>query len=288
MSWKILIVDDSSLTRKIVRRVIEMTQMDVAEFLDASNGEEALKILKQTNVDLVLSDLNMPNMSGVEMVHQMKITPDTKSIPVVIISTESKTARIRELLAEGVKDYLHKPFTPEEFKSLIQTVCSASEQKTENLSVDALSQALETMAFMSVLPIDDQMVIPQQTIMAEIGFSGMRNGTIQILAGKNFCKMLAENIGALDCPDDLSSLDALKELSNVTCGLFLPMIVSSTADVFDVTVPKSKSCDDSSQWKEFTSDKNTNVVNVEGHAVAIRLNVKDFSPEKSFEMVQTA
>ncbi|HAL45039.1 MAG TPA: hypothetical protein DCP47_03855 [Phycisphaerales bacterium] len=286
MSWKILIVDDSALTRKIVRRVIEMTQMDVDEFLDAENGQEALKILKNTNVDLVLSDLNMPEMSGVEMVHQMKTTPDTKSIPVVIISTESKTARIRELLAEGVKDYLHKPFTPEEFKSLIQTVCSASEQKTGNMSIEALTKALETMAFMTVMPIDDQMIIPQQTFMAEIGFSGMRNGTVQILAGKDFCKMLAENIGAIDSPDDKSSLDALKELSNVTCGLFLPMIVSSTADVFDVTVPKSSSCDDSSQWKEITSDKNTCVVNVEGHAVAIRLNVKEFASVE--EVVQTA
>jgi two-component system chemotaxis response regulator CheY len=247
MSWKILIVDDSALTRKIVRRVIEMTQMEVSEFLDAENGEEALKILKHTNVDLVLSDLNMPHMSGVEMVHHMKSTPDTKAIPVVIISTESKTARIRELLAEGVKDYLHKPFTPEEFKSLIQTVCTTNEQKTENMSVEALSKALETMAFMTVMPVDDEMIVPEQTIVAEIGFSGMRNGTVEILAGKDFCKMLAENIGAMDSPDDKSAFDAIKELSNVTCGLFLPMIVSSTADVFDVTVPKSGSCDDSSQ-----------------------------------------
>ncbi|MEN6386150.1 MAG: hypothetical protein ABFD79_13255, partial [Phycisphaerales bacterium] len=173
-------------------------------------------------------------------------------------------------------------------KSLIQTVCSTAEEKKENLSLKALTQALETMAFMAVLPIDDEMIVPQQTIMAEIVFSGMRNGTIQILAGRDFCKMLAENIGALDTPDDISSIDALKELSNVTCGLFLPMIVSSTADVFDVTVPKSSTCDDSAQWKEFTADKNTTVVNVEGHAVAIRLNVKEFIPENNLEMLQTA
>lgn len=288
MSWKILIVDDSALTRKIVRRVIEMTQMDVSEFFDAENGEEALKILKHTNVDLVLSDLNMPNMSGVEMVHQMKNTPDTKSIPVVIISTESKTARIRELLAEGVKDYLHKPFTPEEFKSLIQTVCTANEQKTENMSVEALSKALETMAFMTVMPVDDQMLVPSQTIVAEIGFSGMRNGTLEILAGRDFCKMLAENIGAMDSPDDKSAFDALKELSNVTCGLFLPMIVSSTADVFDVTVPRSGSCEDSSQWQAFTADKNTSVVNVEGHAVAIRIVMKEADEVNASEPVSVA
>jgi len=275
MSWNILIVDDSSLTRKIVKRVIEMTEMDVGQFLDAENGEEALKVLHQSNVDLVLSDLNMPQMNGVEMVHQMKSTADTKSIPVVIISTESKTSRIRELLAEGVKDYLHKPFTPEEFKELIQTVCCGTTQKADNLSSEALTKALETMAFLTVIPVDEDMVVPQNTVRAEIGFSGLKEGTIEILAGLDFCKLLAENIGAMDNPDEKAACDALKELSNVTCGLFLPMVVTSTADVFDVTVPNSDRCDDASQWKEFTADKNACVINVEGHAVAIRLTIKD-------------
>ncbi|HBG26649.1 MAG TPA: hypothetical protein DDX75_06095 [Phycisphaerales bacterium] len=274
MSWNILIVDDSSLTRKIVKRVIEMTEMDVGKFMDAENGQQALDILKHSNVDLVLSDLNMPQMSGVEMVHQMKAGANTKSIPVVIISTESKTARIRELLAEGVKDYLHKPFTPEEFKELIQTVCCGAQPETGNLSVDALTRALETMAFLTVMPIDEEMVVPQKTIISEIGFTGDREGTIQIAASQDFCKILAENIGAMDEADDISACDALKELSNVTCGLFLPMIVSSTADVFDVTVPKSENCDDSSQWSKFIADKNVSILNVEGHAVAIKLTIK--------------
>lgn len=275
MSWNILIVDDSSLTRKIVKRVIEMTEMDVGKFMDAENGQQALDILQHSNVDLVLSDLNMPQMSGVDLVHQMKAKPDTKSIPVVIISTESKTARIRELLAEGVKDYLHKPFTPEEFKDLIQTVCCDAQPETGNLSVDALTKALETMAFLTVMPVDEEMIVPQKTIIAEIGFSGDRQGTIQIAAGQDFCKLLAENIAAMDKPDEVSARDALKELSNVTCGLFLPMIVSSTADVFDVTVPKSETCDDASQWNKFTADRNVSILNVEGHAVAIKLTIKE-------------
>ena len=66
MAWNILIVDDSSLTRKRMRRIIEMTDLDVGQFLDAENGAEALKILEESNIDLVLSDLNMPEMSGAE------------------------------------------------------------------------------------------------------------------------------------------------------------------------------------------------------------------------------
>jgi two-component system, chemotaxis family, chemotaxis protein CheY len=281
MAWNILIVDDSSLTRKIVRRVIEMTQLDVDQFLDAENGAEALKILEQSSVDLVLSDLNMPEMSGVEMVHRMKSAQATKSIPVVIISTESKTVRIRELLAEGVKDYLHKPFTPEKFKDLIQALCKAPEHKTDKLSTEALRKALETMAFLTVVPVDDDMVVPQKTVMAEIGFSGRYNGAIQILASLDFCRILAENIGAIENADDRIACDALKELSNVTCGLFLPKVVTSTADTFDVTVPTIKSCDDSSQWSEFVADKDSCVLNVEGHAVAMRLMVNDTEAVKN-------
>jgi two-component system chemotaxis response regulator CheY len=286
MAWNILIVDDSSLTRKIVRRVIEMAEMDVDHFMDAENGAEALKILEHSSVDLVLSDLNMPEMSGVELVHRMKAAPATKSIPVVIISTESKTSRIRELLAEGVKDYLHKPFTPEKFKELIQALCRTQEHQTDKLSTEALKNALETMAFLTVVPVDDDMVIPQKTVVAEIGFSGRYNGVIQILAGLDFCKILAENIGALDKADDRIACDALKELSNVTCGLFLPKVVTSTADVFDVTVPTIKSCDDSSQWNEFVADKNSSVLNVEGHAVAMRLVVKDAEVIKTVKTIQ--
>ncbi len=275
MAWNILIVDDSSLTRKRIRRIIEMADLDVGQFLDAGNGAEALKILEQSNVDLVLSDLNMPEMSGAEMVHRMKSAQATKSIPVVVISTESKTVRIKELLAEGVKDYLHKPFTPEEFKEVMENLWSKAVAKTPHLLTQALTQALETMAFTTAIPVDENMLIPQKTILAEMRFTGAREGKIQILAGMDFCKVLAENIAAIDEANSQSALDALKELANVTCGLFLPMVVSSTADVFDVTVPEAESCDNPSQWDKFTADESNSILNIESHAIAAKLTVED-------------
>lgn len=275
MAWNILIVDDSSLTRKRIRRIIEMAGLDVGQFLDAGNGAEALKILEQSNVDLVLSDLNMPEMSGAEMVHRMKSAQATKSIPVVVVSTESKTARIKELLAEGVKDYLHKPFVPEEFKEVMENLWSKAVTETTHLLTQALTQALEKMAFTTAIPVDEDMLIPQKTILAEIRFTGAKEGKIQILAGMDFCKVLAENIAAIEEPDSQSALDAIKELANVTCGLFLPMVVSSTADVFDVTVPEAESCDNPSQWDKFTADKSSSILNIEGHAIAAKLTVEN-------------
>ena len=275
MALNILIVDDSSLTRKKIKRIIEMVDLDVEQFLEAENGIEALKVLDKSSVNLVLADLNMPGMGGAEMIQRMKSDEATKSIPVVVVSTESKTTRIKELLVEGVKDYLHKPFTPEEFKEIMHTVLSESIAEKGDALAEALVQALETMAFLAVLPIDEEMTIPERTMLAEISFTGAKSGTIQILAGLDFCRVLAENIAALSEVDDKARGDALKELTNVTCGLFLPMVVSSTAEMFDVTVPTAKSCEDSPRWDEFVADQNNSVLNIEGYAVAAKLIIED-------------
>ncbi len=275
MALNVLIVDDSSLTRKRIKRIIEMACLDVGRFLEAENGMEALEVLDEASVDLVLADLNMPEMGGAEMIRQMKTSEVTKSIPVVVVSTESRTTRIKDLLAEGVKDYLHKPFTPEEFREIMQTLWSEQTIEFSDVLTKALSQALETMAFLTVVPMEDDLSIPEKTVLAEISFTGAKTGTIQILAGWNFCGVLAENIGALCEADDEARSDALKELANVTCGLFLPMVVSSTADAFDITVPTMKSFDNSLQWHEFVTDQNSCVLNIEGYMVATKLIIKD-------------
>lgn len=119
MAVNILIVDDSCLTRKAIKRIIGMIDLEIGEIYEADNGIDALEILDRSKVDLVLADLNMPQMGGVEMIQKMKTAETTRSIPVVIISTESSMTRIKELLAQGVKDYLHKPFAPEEFRNII-------------------------------------------------------------------------------------------------------------------------------------------------------------------------
>jgi len=119
MAIDILIVDDSSLTRKAIRRILDMIGLDIGQTREAENGKEALQILEQTPVDLVLADLNMPEMGGIEMIYRMRGNEATKDIPVVVVSTESSTTRIEGLLSDGAKDYLHKPFTPEELKAVI-------------------------------------------------------------------------------------------------------------------------------------------------------------------------
>lgn len=119
MAYTILIVDDSMLTRMAIRRILDMLDLDITKILEAADGKQALRLLEEEDVDLVLADLNMPRMNGIEMVRRMKTEKETAQIPVVVVSTESSTMRIRDLLAEGVRDFLHKPFTPEEFRSIL-------------------------------------------------------------------------------------------------------------------------------------------------------------------------
>jgi two-component system chemotaxis response regulator CheY len=123
MGLNILIVDDSSLTRKAIRRIIDMIDLDAELTLEAEDGQKALEVIAENHIDLVLADLNMPIMDGMEMIFHLRGDEKTKSIPVVIVSTESSTARVEKLLAEGVNNYLHKPFTPEKLKDIItQTI----------------------------------------------------------------------------------------------------------------------------------------------------------------------
>ena len=113
MSLNILIVDDSVTIRTVIAKAIGLSNAPVNEIQFASNGQEALNILNKSFVDLVLADINMPVMNGVEMVEKMQSQDALKKIPVVVVSTEGSSTRIEELKAKGVKAFIRKPFTPE-------------------------------------------------------------------------------------------------------------------------------------------------------------------------------
>ena len=119
MSYNILIVDDSMLVRAAIKRIIGMVDIDTNHIYEASNGCEALQKLESENIDIVLADLNMPEMNGIELIERMQKDNRLKEIPAIIISTESSSTRIEDLMEKGIKGFLHKPFSPEEFRDLI-------------------------------------------------------------------------------------------------------------------------------------------------------------------------
>jgi len=112
----VLIVDDSSVMRKIVERSLRQAGLELEEVREAGNGAEALAELQNSAFDLILSDINMPAMDGLEFLRSLANVPSAKNVPVVMITTEGSESRVVEALSVGAKGYIRKPFTPEQIK----------------------------------------------------------------------------------------------------------------------------------------------------------------------------
>ncbi|MBN1764664.1 MAG: response regulator [Sedimentisphaerales bacterium] len=122
MSYNILIVDDSATMRTVIKRTVNMSELPIGEYFEAGNGKEALEVMRQNWIDLVLADINMPEMNGIEMTEQMQNDEELRNIPVVVVSTEASTTRIEQLKDKGVRGYIHKPFTPEKIRDLVHEI----------------------------------------------------------------------------------------------------------------------------------------------------------------------
>jgi two-component system, chemotaxis family, chemotaxis protein CheY len=122
MAFNILIVDDSPAMRAFVRRVLDLSGLTVGKCLEAGNGREALDLLRDEWVDVVLTDLNMPAMDGEQFVRLLKADRALRMIPVLVVSTDRTEDRVRRMLALGAKGYVTKPFLPETLRAEIERV----------------------------------------------------------------------------------------------------------------------------------------------------------------------
>lgn len=121
-----LIVDDSSVMRKIVERSLRQAGLESLVVLEASSGVEALDILRAGSVDLILSDINMPCMDGLEFIRQVKAQKLAPGVPVVMITTESSEEHVKEAILAGARGYIRKPFTPEQVKERVLGLLAAA------------------------------------------------------------------------------------------------------------------------------------------------------------------
>lgn len=130
MSINILIVDDSTTVRAVIEKTLRLSGVEIGSILHACNGKEALELLRTNWVDLMLTDINMPIMNGVELINEMSQDELLKTIPIAIVSTEGSQTRVEELKSKGVKAYLRKPFTPESLKKLVIDLLGVSENES--------------------------------------------------------------------------------------------------------------------------------------------------------------
>ena len=116
MESHVLVVDDSAAIRKILHRVLRQTGMAIGEIYEAGDGQEALELLKTKTVSLVLSDINMPKMDGLQLLAALKTSPERRHIPVVMITTEGGETKVGEAVKLGAAGYVRKPFTADQIK----------------------------------------------------------------------------------------------------------------------------------------------------------------------------
>lgn len=112
MAYNVLIVDDSPGMRKVIRKILKMSGFEIGECLEAGDGVEALAVVRKDAVDVILTDINMPNMNGEELVVALAADPEYAHIPVIVVSTDQSEERVTRMLAMGARGYVTKPFVP--------------------------------------------------------------------------------------------------------------------------------------------------------------------------------
>ncbi len=118
MALNVLVVDDSSMMRKLVIKALNLSGIPLGEIHQAGNGEEGLKVLNDQWIDLILVDMNMPVMNGQVMIERVRKNPATAALPVIVVSTESSETRIESIQKNGA-GFVHKPFSPEKLRTVI-------------------------------------------------------------------------------------------------------------------------------------------------------------------------
>ena len=122
LNIKILVVDDFATMRRILKN--NLRQLGFSNILEAEDGQLALEELKKNKVDLIISDWNMPNMSGLELLKAVRGDESLKQIPFVMVTAEGQKDSVMEAAKAGVSNYIVKPFTPEIFEEKLKKVLS--------------------------------------------------------------------------------------------------------------------------------------------------------------------
>jgi two-component system chemotaxis response regulator CheY len=132
MAFNVLIVDDSSSMRAVIKKTLEMSGLDVGHFFEAGNGVEALAVLDKEWADVILTDVHMPEMDGFSFLKALQEQGIVSSTPTVIVTTEGREERIDELKGLGARACIKKPFRPEEIKKILVDVLGMDEESMDD------------------------------------------------------------------------------------------------------------------------------------------------------------
>jgi len=127
MSFNVLIVDDSASMRAVIKKIVTISGFQMDKCLEANNGREAMEVLSTNWIDIIISDINMPEVNGLELLEQLQKNETLKEIPVIMITTEGSAERMQEAFKRGAKGFVKKPFLPDEIKKILYDVIGVGE-----------------------------------------------------------------------------------------------------------------------------------------------------------------
>lgn len=250
MGLRVLVVDDSLAMRRMLERVLGMTELDIAEIHQATNGQEGLDIIMSRPIDLALVDIHMPVMRGPDMIRKVRATPEVAGLPCVVVSSESSDLRIREMSDLGVA-FVCKPFTPESVGTVVGQVLAGSATSAAAPSAPAAKdaqalvvrlgrQVLETMAFAFILDEEEAPPVTRGVaIRSRMDFTGPFAGRITLAMPIEALSEIADSMLGVDGEPVAKQqmLDALGELTNVFGGNLLAEIAHGSGN-FELQQPQ--------------------------------------------------
>lgn len=270
MAYNVLIVDDSASMRSIIAKSLRLSGVALGEVHMAGDGVEALEVLEEAWIDIVLADLNMPNMGGIELIERLQHKGMTASVPVVVVSTEVRRDVIQSLLALGAAAFLRKPFAPEQLGQLIESVLSNDAQPPQaSLLNAAFFEALEGFAMLVGDVVAEPTEPPNEALVARVAFVGPGTaGEVIVAACPSTCSTIARSATGEDEGD---AADALAELANMTAGQLVDRIPGGP---FVLHPPAGSTSEGGAAWELVGSIPTRAVFDVEGRTVLAGVEVR--------------
>jgi len=230
MCKTILIVDDSITARMMIRRCLEIVGYSEAKFIEASNGIEALTQLKTTKVDLIFTDLNMPEMDGEHFLKQVKSNRRFFTIPVIVISSKTNKSNEAQLHIKGAAAVIDKPITPTLLADIIDSLDSKKLDTTKEFDSseiikameNAVAESFETFAFSEITSklIEDTFPdLKDNSIGASIDIIQPLEACLSLIFSKTYAQEINDLLYGEDLNKGLLS-DLIAEFANTVAGRF--------------------------------------------------------------------
>lgn len=271
----VLVVDDSDIIRRMIVKTLSLADLQVGRALEAANGREALEILEDEWIDVVIADLNMPVMGGMDLLHSMRSSAALRSTPVIVVSTEGASTRLAALKELGVATFVRKPFTPEQIRDAVSSLTIVADGAERSALIgDLAATVLErfAMLFAEPLPAAPPTAPADELLASVLRFSGVISGAVTAVAPRTLCDQIAQTALGIDGEADAPACaDALGEFTNMVAGMLGTTV---DADLHTELTPPVVTRFTAAEWAQLAAQPFVSALDVEGQPLLLSLHMR--------------